>query len=98
MAAESLSPVVGVPSRVLLVAVRFVAIMVGMIIVGPLLTQLAANAGVQLVIAHGSDETFEANWLPVPDLTVPAIGVAMLLIALILRTGERLQRDTDGLV
>ncbi len=68
------------------------------LIPGPLIAQLLAHVGHQLVVQNGSDETFEFSWFLLPDLALPAVGVALLLIAGILREGERLQRETEGLV
>lgn len=68
------------------------------LIVGPLIAQLLAHVGQQLVIQNGSDETFEFSWFLLPDLSLPAVGVALLLIAGVLSHGERLQHDTEGLV
>ncbi len=68
------------------------------LIAGPLVAQLMAHLGRQLVIQNGSDETFEFSWLLLPDLSLPAVGIALLIIAGILRHGERLQRESEGLV
>lgn len=68
------------------------------LIVGPLIAQLLAHIGRQLVIQNGSDATFEFAWFLLPDLSLSTVGIALLIIAGVLRHGERLQRDTDGLV
>lgn len=68
------------------------------LIAGPALAQLVAHLGEQLVVEHGSDETFEFSWFFIPDLSLPAVGIGLLVIALVLRHGERLQRDAEGLV
>lgn len=68
------------------------------LIAGPSIAQLLAHVGRQLVVEIGSDDTFEFSWFLLPDLSLPAVGIALLLIAGILRHGERLQRDTEGLV
>lgn len=69
-----------------------------MLIAGPLVAQLLAHVGGQLVVQNGSDDTFEFSWFLLPDLALPAVGIALLIIAGILRHGERLQRETEGLV
>lgn len=68
------------------------------LITGPLLAQLLAHVGRQLIIQNGSDESFEFSWFLLPDLSLPAVGIALLIIASILRHGERLQHETEGLV
>jgi hypothetical protein len=68
------------------------------LILGPGLAQFLAHVGAQLVVENGSDETFEFSWFFIPDLSLSAVGVALLVIALVLRHGELLQRDAEGLV
>lgn len=68
------------------------------LVVGPLVAQLVAHLGRQLVIQNGSDETFEFSWFLLPYVSLPAVGIALLIIAGILHHGERLQRDSEGLV
>ena len=70
----------------------------GALVAGPIVAQILAHVGDQLGVQSGSDSTFEFSWFLLPDLAFPAVGVAMLLIAGILRQGERLQRETEGLV
>lgn len=68
------------------------------LVAGPLVAQTLAHIGQQLVVQDGSDDTFEFSWFLLPDLALPGVGIALLLIAGVLRHGERLQRETEGLV
>lgn len=68
------------------------------LIAGSLGAQILTNVGRELAVQAGSDGSGSFAWFVIPDLSLAGVGVALLLVAGILRHGERLQRDTEGLV
>jgi len=69
---------------------------------GPLLaTALSGFARMQAAVELNpvAHDVFEIGFeIPALGATVPLLGLAVLALAFVFRAGERLQRDTDGLV
>lgn len=68
------------------------------LIAGSLAAQVLEHLGRELAVQANSDGTGTFAWFLIPDLSLAGVGVALLLIAGILRHGENLQRETEGLV
>ena len=73
------------------------------LVVGSLIDQLQC-AGSHALMVDGIDYLARLNHFPKPstswtvDLVPAAIGIVLLVIAMAFNLGERLQRDTEGLV
>jgi hypothetical protein len=89
---------------------RAMAAIAGIVIVGSWLSRIAASVAAHAGVDFGDGDpsTVDASTAPIdwgiqpgtfaPDLPLLGIGITFALCAVILRSAERMQRDTEGLV
>lgn len=73
------------------------------LVVGPWLAQIAANTARWSIVIEADGSAPTIGWAPFlqalqPDWALLGTGLVVCALALCIRAGERLQRDTEGLV